>query len=132
MFYGIISRIRIFDAAVCSLEALELAHRIVEIASDKQGRDILLLDTREVCGFADFFVVCSAESDRQIRAICDEIEHSLKEAGVRRHHREGAEDSGWVLVDFGDVIVHVFSAPQRQFYEIDKVWSEATPVVRIM
>ena len=115
-----------------ALEPADVAKKAVEAALDKQAADILMVDIKQTSAVADYFVVCSAESDRQIRAICDEIEHSLKEAGVRRHHREGKEDSGWVLVDFGDVIVHVFSAPQRQFYDIDKVWGEATPVVRIM
>jgi ribosome-associated protein len=115
-----------------ALEAADVAKKAVEAALDKQAADILMVDIRQLSSIADYFVVCSAESDRQIRAICDEIEHSLKKEGVKPHHREGSEDSGWVLLDFSGVIVHVFSAPQREFYEIEKVWSEASPVVRII
>ena len=110
---------------------MEQARRAVEAASDKQAVDIELLDTRGVCSFADYFVICSGESDRHISTLYDEIEHVLKQAGVRPHHHEGNLDSGWMVIDFGDVIVHIFSPLEREYYQLDKLWDEATPVVRI-
>jgi len=103
----------------------------VAAASDKQASDIVLLDARRVCSFADYFVICSADSARQIKTVYDEIGHILKEAHVLPHHREGTMDSGWLLLDYGSVIVHIFSAAQRVHYQLDELWSQAVPVVRI-
>ena len=113
------------------LEALEVARKAVEAASNKQAADIMLLDTRGVCSFADYFVICSGDSDRQIKTIYDEVGHVLKKEGILMHHREGTVDSGWLLLDFGDVIVHIFTLFEREHYQLDKLWSEAKLVVRI-
>ncbi len=91
----------------------------------------MLLDTRGICSFADYFVMCSAQSSRQIKAIYDEIMHSLKKEGILPHHREGTVDLGWLLLDYGDVIVHIFAAIERDYYQLDELWSQASPVVRI-
>ena len=104
---------------------------MVEAASDKQAMDIVLLDTRGVCSFADYFVVCSGDSVRQIQAIYDEVGHILKREGILPHHHEGTIDSGWLLLDYGDVIVHIFAPFEREYYQLDKLWSQAVPVVRI-
>jgi len=114
-----------------NLEALEVAHRAVVAAGDKQASDIVLLDARAVCSFADFFVICAGDSARQVHAIYDEIEHSLKKEGVLPHHREGTLDSGWLLLDYGDVIVHIFDALERGYYQLDELWSGAKTVLRI-
>jgi ribosome-associated protein len=103
----------------------------VEAASEKQAGDIVLLDTRKVCSFADYFVICSGDSDRQARAIYDEVAYSLKQAGAVPLHMEGTLDSGWLVLDYGDVIVHVFGTAERDYYQLDSLWSEATPVLRI-
>jgi ribosome-associated protein len=103
----------------------------VEAASDKQASDIVLLDARQACGFADYFVICTGDSERQVHAIYDEIEQSLKQAGVAPRHCEGTPDSGWLLLDYGDVIVHVFSAAEREYYRLDELWREARPVLMI-
>ncbi len=113
------------------LEALDIARQAVEIASDKQASDILLLDVRKVCSFADFFVICSGESERQIKTIYGEVEHVLKKAGILPLHHEGTIDSGWLLIDFGNVIVHIFATLEREYYHLDGLWEKATPVVRI-
>jgi len=114
-----------------NLEALEAARRAVDIASDKQALDILLLDIRGICSFADYFVICSGESSRQINAIYDEIAHSLKNEGTLPRHREGTVDSGWLLLDYGDVVIHIFATAEREYYQLDQLWSQAKPVVRI-
>jgi ribosome-associated protein len=91
----------------------------------------VILDIRKICSFADYFVICSADSDRQIEAIYEEISKTLKQEGILPYHREGTADSGWVLLDLGGVIVHIFSPQQRDYYKLDDLWGEATPVVRI-
>ena len=101
------------------------------MAGDKQAQDIVLLDTRGICSFADYFVMCSAQSSRQIKAIYDEIVHSLKKEDILPRHREGMVDSGWLLLDYGDVIVHIFAPTERDYYQLDELWSQASPVVRI-
>ena len=114
-----------------SLEALELARRAVEIASDKQANNIVLLDLRDLCSFTDYFVICAGESARQIGTISDEIEKVLKKDGVLPHHHEGTLDSGWLLLDYSDVIVHIFGAAERDYYKLDELWHEAKAVLRI-
>ena len=107
------------------------AKRIVEVASDKLATDIVLLDARGVCSFADYFVMVSGESERQLQAIAEEVVHELKQDGVYPLHREGKAESGWLLVDYGDVIVHIFSNTERQIYRLDEMWHEAKLVLRI-
>lgn len=115
-----------------SAEALSLARRIVDLASDKQASDIVLLDIRGVSLIADYFVICTAGNERQAGAILKDLgEKILEEFGRKPIHTEGKPDSGWVLLDYGDVIVHVFSPAQRSFYNLEQLWSSATPVVRL-
>ena len=104
---------------------------MVEAASDKQASDIVLLDVQEICSFTSYFVICNGESERQLKAIYDEVEHVLKKEGLLPHHREGTLDSGWLLFDFGDVVVHIFAPSEREYYQLDELWSQAVPVVRI-
>ncbi|MBU2609036.1 MAG: ribosome silencing factor [Chloroflexi bacterium] len=113
------------------MEAIDIARRVVEAASDKQAIDIVLLDTRDVCSFAEYFVICSGDSSRQIDAIREEIEHVLKEQGVRPHHYEGSTDSGWLLMDYGAVIIHIFAPEERDYYQLDKLWGQANTLVRV-
>ncbi|MFC1909567.1 ribosome silencing factor [Chloroflexota bacterium] len=113
------------------MEAIDIAHRAVEAASNRLASDIVLLDAREVCSFADYFVICTGESARQIRAIYEEIEHILKREEVLPYRREGAMDSGWLLLDYGDVIVHIFATVEREYYQLDRLWRAANIVLRI-
>ena len=90
-----------------------------------------MLDVRDICSFADYFVICDGESVRQIRTISEEIEKALKKEGVLPHHREGDTESGWLLLDYSDVIVHIFDEEEREFYDLDGLWQEAKTVLRI-
>jgi ribosome-associated protein len=91
-----------------------------------------LLDIRRVSLLADYFVICSGDSERQLRAIVDEIREKVKkEAGIIPLSVEGSPSSGWVLVDYGSVIVHIFAPSLREYYSLEKLWSEATMVVRL-
>jgi ribosome-associated protein len=113
------------------LEAEEIARLATELASEKQARDITMLDVRALCSFADYFVICTGDNKRHIEAIWQGIGKLLKGKGVMPHHNEGTPDSGWMLADFGSVIVHVFAPLERDYYQLDKLWDEAIPVVRI-
>lgn len=115
-----------------ALEAQALGRRIVEIASDKLASDIVLLDIQPIATVADYFVVLSTASERQLAAIVRDIEQSLRnDDGVRPLRIEGKAASGWVLMDFGDVVVHVFSSEQRSFYQLEDLWTAAVPLVRV-
>ncbi len=113
------------------LKSIEVARLAVEAASDKQADNIVMLDTKQVCSFADYFVICSGDSPRQIEAIRQEIREKLKHDDIIPFHIEGGADSGWILLDLGDVVVHIFSPSQRDYYRLDDLWQEATPVIRI-
>ena len=89
------------------------------------------MDIRTISLLADYFVICSGESERQIRAIADEITDKVKEAGIRPLHIEGDSPSGLVLMDYGDVIVHIFAPAVRGYYQLERLWSDAPMVVRI-
>jgi ribosome-associated protein len=121
------------DAAASTTDRspLDLARRIVELAEDKKAADIVLLDLFELTTLADAFVICSGGSERQIDAIADGIVEALREEGVRPIGREGTPASHWVLVDFGSVIVHVFTPPERDYYGLEKHWQQARVVVRV-
>ena len=112
-------------------DAAELAHRIVEIASDKKANDIVMLRMAELTTMADFFVICSGRSDRQVRALSGAIVDELREVGIRPLGTEGRESS-WILLDFGTVIVHVFAPEEREFYALERLWSNAPQVVRVV
>ena len=113
------------------LEPAEIARLVTEVASDKQAIDIALLDVRGSCSFADYFVVCSGDSERQLNAIWDAILDSLKEHGVVPLHKEGPQGSGWLLADFGAVVIHIFGPAEREYYQLEQLWRDAVPVVRI-
>ena len=110
---------------------LDLARRIVELAEDKKAADIVLLDLGDLTTMADAFVICSGGSERQISAIADGIVEGLRDERVKPIGREGTPASHWVLVDFGSVIVHVFTPPERDYYGLEKHWSSAKVVVRV-
>jgi len=108
-----------------------VARRALEVASDKQADDVVMLDARQVCSFADYFVICSGDSTRQVEAIWQEIRQTLKGEGVIPYRSEGTADSGWILLDLGDVIVHIFSSAHRDYYQLDELWDKATLIIRI-
>ena len=113
------------------LESNTIARRIVDVASSKQASDVLLLDIREVASFADYMVIMSADTFRLMDALAEEITTSMKRESVGLHHLEGTAGSGWLLLDYSDVVVHVFSPEQRAFYRLEQVWRRARQVVRI-
>ena len=118
-------------AAASERPPLDVARRIVELAEDKKAADIVLLDLSGLTTVADAFVICSGGSERQLDAIAEGIIEGMRSEKVRPIGREGTASSHWVLVDFGSVVVHVFTPPERDYYSLEKHWSEARTVLRV-
>ena len=114
-----------------ALQPVEHARMAVDVASDGQATDIVMLDITGVSDFTDYFVILTAESARQLKSLSEQIEHTLKGTGAILHHREGVAHSGWMLLDFGDLIVHLFGPEEREYYHVEGAWSRAHEVVRI-
>ncbi|HWO73181.1 MAG TPA: ribosome silencing factor [Dehalococcoidia bacterium] len=113
------------------LESSEIARRIVDLLSDRQAEDIVLLDIHEIASFADHFVIATALNARHVDALIDAFDKDLAREGIKALRREGESDSGWVLIDFGPVIVHIFTPEDRRFYNLEGLWSRAgVPAVR--
>ncbi|MBA2720820.1 MAG: ribosome silencing factor [Chloroflexi bacterium] len=110
---------------------LDIARRIVELIEDKKAADIILLDLAGLTTLADAFVICSGGSERQLDAIADGVIEGMRVEKIRPIGREGTAASHWVLVDFGAVVVHIFTPPEREYYSLEKHWSEAKTVLRV-
>jgi len=110
--------------------SLNFANIIADLIKNKKGYDIKILDLRKLSTIADFFVICSADSDRQVKAIADEIEDKLSEQRIKCSNREGYETMNWILLDYFDVIVHVFKNEARNYYNLEKFWGDA-PVIEV-
>ena len=104
---------------------------MVDAASDKKAQDIVLLDVRHISSLADYFVICSAAVERQVRAIADGVEEALDAVDVPPYKREGNPSDGWVLMDYGDVIIHIMSEEQRGFYRLEQLWEQAQIILRV-
>lgn len=111
--------------------ALALARRIVDLAADRKASDVVLLAVSRLTTVADYFVICSGGSERQLNAIADGIIEPLKGEGHRLIGREGAAGAHWLLLDFGAVIVHIFADPERQFYQLERLWVDAPTLLRL-
>ena len=103
----------------------------MDILVGKLAEDTLLLDVREVTIIADYFLICSAGTDRQIQALTEDVREGMKEKGLRPLNVEGSADSGWVLMDYNDVVVHIMHPDTREFYDLEGLWNKAKIVVRI-
>lgn len=108
--------------------ARDLAAAAARAASEKNARDVVILEVGDVTDITDFFVIASGASDRQVRTIVEEIERSLRAGGARPVRREGEREGQWVLLDFVDVIVHVFLDEQREYYGLERLWADAPTV----
>ena len=107
-----------------------MAQRAVDILSDRLALDIALVDISRSASFTDYFVVATAQSPLQFNALAEHLERELKLEGHDLRHQEGTPASGWVLLDFGDVIVHLFSPDRREYYRLEELWGRTSPVVR--
>jgi ribosome-associated protein len=100
----------------------------VRAAADKKADDLVVLDLRKAAGFTDYFVICTGQNARQIKAIADGVEEALAHGHVKPAHVEGYGHAEWVLLDYFDFVVHVFGAETRRFYGLERLWGSATPV----
>ena len=100
----------------------------VRAAQEKQAKDIKILDLREITSFADYFIICSGANSRQIQTISDEIEVTLKKLGERANSIEGYTNAEWVLMDYGDYLIHIFTEKARVYYDLERLWREAKMV----
>ena len=107
------------------MEAKQLMTLIAECADNKKAEDIKILDIRDLTTMADYFVICHGNSNPQMRAIAEEIEDKLKEKGLFPGGREGMDSAFWILMDYSDVIVHIFSNESREFYSLENLWADA-------
>ncbi|MBV7329667.1 ribosome silencing factor [Chloroflexi bacterium TSY] len=117
-----------------TLDSHTLAHKIVDIVEDRQASDIVLLDIREQSSVSDYFVIATVHNERQARAIEEELLLKLRlEQSVRPLNIEGVDagGSGWVLLDYGDVVIHLFTEEMRSFYSLEDLWSKANVVVKV-
>ena len=96
--------------------------------SERKGKDLLILDVAKQSSFTDYFVLVSGRSIRQVQALADHVQEALREKKMKPLGVEGVREGGWVLLDYGDVIVHVFYEPTRQFYDLESLWSDAQKV----
>ena len=100
------------------------AQRIAELMIEKKAIDIIIIDVRKITTLTDFFIVCTSESEPQTRAITDHINQKMKEEGVKSWHIEGYEHLNWVLVDFVNIVAHIFSKDTREYYEFERLWAD--------
>ena len=107
---------------------LEVAKAIETFLDNKKGRDIKVLHVEDVSNIADYFVVCTATSNTHVRALSGEVEYQLERRGVNAYHIEGRANNSWVVLDFCNVIVHIFNREARDFYNLDKLYENTTPV----
>jgi ribosome-associated protein len=115
------------------LETLDLAHTIVDAISEKQGENVVLMDIHELSTLADYFIICSARSDRQIKAIVDGLsEHTKYNLNISPRRVEGDPTSGWVLLDYSDIVVHIFTPQTRAFYSLETLWKDAPVLLRML
>jgi ribosome-associated protein len=109
----------------------DLALRIADILSETPASDTVVLDIRGLSTFSDFFVICSGENERQLRAITERLQEELREDGIRPQRVEGTPQSGWMVIDYNDAIVHVFDNELRDFYKMERLWAEAPRLLAI-
>ena len=98
---------------------------IAEAIFEKKGKDSIVMDIRNVTTITDFFIICTAESDTQVKAIADSIEDKLKDYDIKLWHKEGLQGLTWVLLDYVDIVVHIFRNEFREFYCLEKLWGDA-------
>jgi ribosome-associated protein len=103
----------------------QIVHKIAKLAWDKKGQDIVIMDLRKLTNVTDFFVLVSGESELHIKALFEHIENELKKNQVKAWHKEGIQKLSWVLLDYIDIVVHIFKPESRDYYSLEKLWADA-------
>ncbi len=107
----------------------EMANNAVERLKDKKAQDIKMLDIHELSTIADYFIIATGNSTTQVQAMSDELEEKLELAGYKMHHKEGFRNGRWILLDFGNIIVHLFHDEERKFYNLERLWVDAKSIL---
>ena len=118
----------VHGAPATRLSSREVAIAAARAAADKLATDIVVLDVHDIIVITDFFVICSAGTNRQVRSVIDAVEFSLKGLGEKALRREGEQESGWWLLDYVDIVVHVFGDEEREYYDLERLWKDAERV----
>ncbi len=121
---------RVRGKGVLVLNSESLAQRAVDVLSEHKALDVALIDISKTASFTDYFVIATAQSPLQFSGLQDYLEKEFAPDGVELRLREGSGDNGWMLLDFGDLIVHIFSPDQRAYYRLEELWGRTSPVVR--
>jgi len=114
-----------------TIEAADLARRLAQAASDARASDVVVLDIHELTIVADLFVICTGDNERLLRAIARDVLEAADKVGVDPRRTEGTAEAGWILIDFADVVVHIFGPAEREFYRLEEVWSEGQTLLVI-
>lgn len=107
------------------MDSQKMALMSAKAAQDKKAHEVIILDLRKLTIITDYFIICSGHSDAHVRAIADGIVESLSKGQIKIWHREGDEEGTWILLDYGDIVVHVFYDETRQFYSLERLWADA-------
>lgn len=116
----------------CHLEAITLAREIANFLEEHKGEDIIVLDIKDIASFTDFFVIVSGTSRRMLQSLSNSLLREIKTQYHKSSQPEGEADAGWIVLDYGDVVVHLFSPEQRNYYRLEDLWSEGNVVLRLM
>ena len=114
-----------------TIVAADLARRLAQAASDARASDVVVLDIHELTIVTDLFVICSGDNERLLRAIARDVLEAADKVGVDPRRTEGTAEAGWILIDFADVVVHIFGPAEREFYRLEEIWSEAQTLLVI-
>ncbi len=114
-----------------TIEAADLARRLAQAASDARASDVVVLDIHELTIVTDLFVICSGDNERLLRAITRDVLEAADKVGVDPRRTEGSAEAGWILIDYGDVVVHILGEAERRFYRLEEVWSGAQTLLVI-
>jgi ribosome-associated protein len=110
------------------MTALELAEQVVRTLDEKKAVDIRLIEISDITVLADYFVIATGTSSTHVKSLADEVEYKLEGLGVRAAHKEGYRSNSWILIDYGNVVVHVFTPESRSFYDLDRLWRDGKTV----
>ena len=102
--------------------------RLAKVLDEKKGKEIMVLETQDISSLADYFILCTGSSAPQLKALADACELAMKQADIAPHHIEGRRGGTWILQDYGDVVLHIFSEEAREFYALDRLWADAKQV----
>ncbi len=111
------------------MESKEIAQTLAELLSSKKARDVVIIDIAEKSSFADYFIIATGTSDRQLGALADDVEDKFAELGIEPKSKDGRPDTGWILVDGGDIIVNLFNSDTRDKYTLEKIWSDCESIL---